>query len=150
MEKFETFDDILNFAVKREIEAHHFYTGLAEKMTSPAMKKIFQEFAIEEMGHKMKLEAVKAGEISLLPQKVQTLGIADYVVDGKADPDMDFGQALVLAMNKEKVAYKLYSDLAETAQNEELKKTFRALAQEEAEHKLRFEIEYDRHVLKED
>jgi len=150
MEKFESFVDVLNFAIKREIEANEFYTNLAKKMSNPAMKETFEKFAIEEMGHKMKLEAVKAAEISLAGEQVASLGIADYVVDRKAEPDMDYSQALILAMNKEKAAFKLYNDLAEAARNEELKNTFLALAQEEAKHKLRFELEYDEHVLKED
>jgi len=53
-------------------------------------------------------------------------------------------------MKKEKASYRLYSDLAEQVDNEELKDTFLWLASEEARHKLRFEIEYDDLVLKED
>jgi len=150
MEKFENSAEILNFAIKREIEAHDFYTNLAKKMSNSAMKQTFEQFAIEEMGHKMKLEAVKAGEVSLASEKVTSLGIADYVVEGKAEKEMDYGQALILAMNKEKAAFKLYLDLADAAENQELKNTFLALAQEEAKHKLRFELEYDENVLKED
>jgi rubrerythrin len=52
--------------------------------------------------------------------------------------------------DKEKASYRLYSDLAEQVDNEELKDTFLWLAGEEAGHKLRFEIEYDDVVLKED
>jgi rubrerythrin len=52
-------------------------------------------------------------------------------------------------MNKEKAAFKLYSDLAKIAPNNEIREIFLSLAQEEAKHKLRFEIEYDDYVLKE-
>jgi rubrerythrin len=41
-------------------------------------------------------------------------------------------------------------DLAAVAEAEEFTEMFLALAQEEAKHKLRFEIEYDDAVLKED
>jgi rubrerythrin len=51
-------------------------------------------------------------------------------------------------MKREKAAYRLYLDLAAVAEAEELTETFLWLAQEEAKHKLRFEIEYDDQVLK--
>jgi rubrerythrin len=46
-------------------------------------------------------------------------------------------------MKKEKAAFKLYSDLASSTDDENVKTMFLALAQAEAKHKLRFEIEYD-------
>jgi rubrerythrin len=52
-------------------------------------------------------------------------------------------------MKKEKAAYRLYLDLATAAGAGELADLFRSLAAEEAKHKLRFEIEYDDVVLKE-
>ena len=51
-------------------------------------------------------------------------------------------------MSQEKAAFKLYSTLADRAPNQDLKNLFLSLAQEEAKHKLRFEIEYDEYVLR--
>ena len=56
---------------------------------------------------------------------------------------MDYQQALIVAMKQEKAAYKLYSDLAAKVTFEGLRNTFLMLAQEEAKHKLHFEVEYD-------
>ena len=42
-----------------------------------------------------------------------------------------------------------YSDLAAATEDDSVRTTLLALAQEEAKHKLRFEIEYDEHVLTE-
>ena len=56
---------------------------------------------------------------------------------------MDYQEALQVAMHKEKKAFLLYTDLAGAVEDAGLKNTFLALAQEEAKHKLRFEIEYD-------
>jgi rubrerythrin len=144
-------NDALGFAIEKEIEANKFYTELAKRMEDSAMRGVFEELAKEELGHKAKLEAIRAGEFQMAqPEKVQSLNIADYVVDVEPKPDMDYIDALVVAMKKEKAAYRLYSDLAEHVDNEELKDTFLWLASEEARHKLRFEIEYDDVVLKED
>jgi rubrerythrin len=150
MKRFSSVDEILDFAIAREVEANEFYTQLAEQMENPSMRKVFEAFAIEETGHKMKLEAVKAGEHELTDEQVQSLEIADYVAEGEARPDMSYAAALVLAMKREKASYRLYIDLATVAEAEELTDMFLALAQEEAKHKLRFEIEYDDVILKED
>ena len=52
-------------------------------------------------------------------------------------------------MKKEKSAFKLYLELSNRAQNSQMKDLFLSLAQEESKHKLRFEIEYDEIVLRE-
>jgi rubrerythrin len=150
MKRFGSVGEILDFAVAREAEANKFYTELAGRVKNQPMQKVFREFSIEELGHKMKLEAVKAGELKLREEQVQGLEIADYVVDVEIKPEMSYADALILAMKREKTSYRLYVDLAAAAEAEELTDMFLALAQEEAKHKLRFEIEYDDVVLKED
>ena len=52
-------------------------------------------------------------------------------------------------MKKEKKAFRLYTNLAETCGDDNLEKVFLGLAQEEAKHKLRFEIEYDDYIMTE-
>lgn len=149
MDSFDSFNAVLDFAIDKEIEANRFYVGLAKKMKSPAMRQVFEAFAHEELGHKAKLEAIKQGQKIQPSANVMDLRIADYVVDVKPGPDMSYQEALVLAMRNEKAAFRLYVDLADQVQNEDQKAIFLALAQEEAKHKLRFEIEYDEAVLTE-
>ncbi len=149
MKKFSSVDAILDFAIAGELAANQFYMELAGKMERPEMVKIFEDFAKEELGHKSKLEAIKQGNTLEPTEKVADLKIADYLVGTEPKPDMDYRDALVLAMKKEKAAYRLYLDLAAVAEAEELTNIFLYIAQEEAKHKLRFEIEYDEVVLKE-
>jgi rubrerythrin len=52
-------------------------------------------------------------------------------------------------MKKEKEAFRLYTTLADFTDDPILKDTFHGLAQEEAKHKLRFEVEYDDNILTE-
>lgn len=153
MDKFDSIDEVLDFAIEQEIAANKFYLDLAKKSVIPAMKEVFESFAKEEQGHRAKLEALKNKSTLFTNteiEQVQELGIADYLVDTEPKADMDYKDALILAMKKEKAAYRLYLDLAAIAQDEELTDMFMWLAQEEAKHKLRFEIEYDDIVLKED
>jgi rubrerythrin len=143
-------NDVLDFAIAREVEADQFYTGLAARMEVPAMTKVFTDFAAEERGHKVKLQGVKRGEYRFEGSAgpVQGLGLAEYLVEGELTPDMSYPDALVLAMKKEKASYKLYMELAALAEDRATQALFLTLAGEEARHKLRFEIEYDDYVLK--
>ncbi len=149
MEDLRTVDGILDFAIRGEEESVQFYTDLAKKSVRPGMERIFLEFANEERGHKAKLLAVKAGkQLHPAAAKISDLRISDFVVDVTPSPDLDYQGALILAMKKEKAAFALYQQLAELAPEPSLREVLLALAQEEAKHKLRFEIEYDQVVLK--
>ena len=95
--------------------------------------------------------AVKQGrKLQAASGKVLDLKIGDYLV-AEEEPTgrMDYQDALILAMKKEKKAFQLYSDLAASTDDGGLQELFLGLAQEEAKHKLRFEIEYDEHILRE-
>ncbi|MBM3317400.1 MAG: ferritin family protein [Candidatus Eisenbacteria bacterium] len=142
-------DRVLDFAIEREQEAIDFYTGLAGKATSAEMRRVFEQFAGEERGHKARLQGVRAGKPMQAPVKpVMDLRISDYVVATEPGPDISYQDALILAMKKEKAAFRLYTDMAELVGDDELKDLLLALAQEEAKHKLRFEVEYDDRFLK--
>lgn len=151
MKKWESVDEALDFAIQNEQNAYEFYMGLSEKMEKPWMKKTFEDFAREEKGHKAKLEGIKAGHLMKpYETKVMDLKIGDYLTSAEVSKDMDYQDALILAMEAEKKAFLLYSDLAESCGDDaNLKEMFLSLAQEEAKHKLRFEIEYDEFVLTE-
>lgn len=143
-------NDVLDFAIGNEQQAVDFYVEMAGKVQSPHVKKMFEENAREERGHKTKLEGVKSGQKLLsAEEKVLDLKLSNYLVDVEADTDLDFQGALILAMKREKAAFRLYTDLAGRTEDNELKQTFLGLAQEEAKHKLRFEVEYDDEILKE-
>jgi len=143
-------DEILDFAIAREQEAVEFYTRLASQAKNVAIREMFEQFAGEERGHKAKLTQVKQGK-QLLSAKgeVMDLKIGDFLVSEEPAADLDYAGALILAMKKEKAAFRLYTTLAGQAQDPAIQALLLGLAQEEAKHKLRFEVEYDEHVLKE-
>lgn len=144
MKTWMSVDEILDFAIGEEENAAAFYTELAGRADHKYMREIFLQFAGEEKAHKAKLQGVKAGKSFKPPEKeVLDLKITDYVADVSTDQVENFEDALVVAMKKEKAAYKLYSRLAEMVDPGDARELFLALAQEEARHKLRFEIEYD-------
>ena len=147
---FNNIDEVLDYAVRSEENAHSFYTAWSKKIEDRSLVKLFEELAGEELKHKEFLLGVKKGA-TLKPsrEEIVDLKISDYVMEVKASTDMDYQEALTLAMQREKEAFKLYSSLAALSSDGTMRDTFTALAQEEAKHKLRLEILYDDDILQE-
>ena len=149
MKQFASVEDILDFAIGLEQDAVDFYKELARNALTPDMKQVFEQFAREEIAHKLRLTEVRdKGLYDMAPEEVTDLRIADYLVSIKPSPGMSYADALVLAMKREKAAFKLYMELSERAPDKEMKSLFLSLAIEESKHKLRFELEYDEYVLR--
>ncbi len=151
MQKFNSLDEILDFAIKDELRAANLYADLAKKSRNKEIQKVFEQFSQEELGHKKKLERIKTGGEVIVPnEKVQDLKIGDYLVEvNTSRDDLSYQDAMIVAMKEEKAAFKLYSDLAARTDDASAREVFLMLAQEEARHKLRFEIEYDDYILSE-
>lgn len=150
MKEFGSINDILDFAIKNEQLAVDFYNQLAGNAKNDEMKSVFMQFAKEEMGHKARLSKIKEeGSFNLSNEAVLDLKMSDYLVDVSPNAELSYEEALILAMKREKNAFKLYTRLAEKAPDPGLKKIFNSLAVEESKHKLRFELEYDEYVMRE-
>jgi rubrerythrin len=151
MQNFKSVDEILEMAIKDEQRAANLYEDLAKRSRSDEMRRTFLQFSQEELGHKKKLERIKTGgKIVVSDQKVQDLKIGDYLVEvSTSRDDLSYQEALIIAMKEEKAAFRLYSDLAARTDDAGAREVLLMLAQEEARHKLRFEIEYDDQILRE-
>ena len=141
--QFKSIEDVLDFAISREIEAHKFYLKLVEWVERPEVARAFEGMATDELQHRIRLEAVKSGEVCINREEVGNLGIADAMPPVEPKVDMTYIQALKVAMQREKNSYRIYMKLASIAIKPEFRDLFLKLAQEEAGHKLRIEIEYD-------
>lgn len=150
MQDFASVNEILDFAIEREKEARDFYRSLAEEVSARHMKELFKSFAAQEQKHADKLLAVKSGGGLTPPgETVPNLKLSDYLAEADMSAQIDYQGALVMAMQREKLSFKLYVNLAALAVNPVVKDTLEALAQEEARHKLYLELEYDEQVLTE-
>lgn len=150
MKEFKNINELLDFAIGEEQAAVDFYLQLSAQSKNPETKRIFTEFAEEEMRHKANLTRIKEdGTLKLSDAKVKDLKITEYLVDIKPSPTMGFQEALILAMKKEKAAFRMYTSLASKAEDEGVKQMLESLALEESRHKLRFELEYDDVVFRE-
>jgi rubrerythrin len=149
MKPFTSVDDILDFAIANEQDAFEFYSKYSA-LVKPEMKDIFLEFAQEEIIHKARLMKIKEEKLfAFSPEKINSLNLSDYTTSGNFTLDLSYQDALILAMLKEKAAFRIYLNLSEKTEVPFLKEIFLSLAQEESKHKLRFEIEYDEYILKE-
>jgi rubrerythrin len=143
------FKEIIQFAIQREIESMDFYDKASKMVKHSGTRDLFLDFMKQEEGHKKKLEEVEAGKIALGKiEKIPNLKISDYMVETELKPDLSYGDILRVAMKREERSVKLYTDLNEKNQDENLKNLFTFLIQEESRHKYYVEKLYDDEVLK--
>ena len=138
-----TFEDILDYAIEQETQANSFYKHLAQDVQKSELREALEDFAVQEFQHKIHLEGVRDGEVKLTPEEVGSLDIAEHLKPIPVREDMSYPELLAFAIQKEAHAEQLYLKLASITKREEVKKVFMLLAQEEAQHKLNLEIEYD-------
>jgi len=144
MPKFTSIVDVLDFAIARETEARHFYADLAQLATRLDVREIIRRLSRDELQHSIHLQAIKAGEVAFASDEdVGSLDIEETLAEVEPRPDMSYAELLVVAMKKEKAAFRLYTNLASIAKNDAIRDLLTRLAMEEAEHKVRLEIEYD-------
>jgi len=143
VKKFDTADEVLDFAIDREIDAQSFYMRLSKMVKDPKLEKTLIDLAAEELDHETKLQAVRVGKAALGDEEVGSLDIVDYTKDVEPSPEMSYNDLLVIGMKKEETSRRLYTNLASIATKQDLRDTFLLLAKEEAQHKIRFELEYD-------
>lgn len=149
--KFFKFDDVIQFAIKREEEAAKGYGRLRKIAQEEAAKKLLQDLEEEEKNHKKILQGLtKVKMDASATEDVKDLKISDYLVEEPLSPEMNFQDLLIFAAKKEKKAVELYQDLAKKSKKKEQKKLFEFLVKQEKAHKLRLELEYEKHVLWED
>lgn len=140
----QTIEEILDFAISREQQAVDFYKKLSKLAPGKQLQDLMKDYAAEEQRHKDKLLAVKTGgSLDNTHKRPLDMKMADYLTDVEETPEMTYQDALIIAMKREQLAFRLYTDMAEKVEDAELKSLFESLAREEASHKNYFESEYD-------
>jgi len=146
---FKNIDDIIAYAIEKELEAEIFYLEAASHSDFTGAKQLFEDFAKEENKHKVMLETLDKDQIkSFVPETVPDLKRSEYIVDMSYEKGMGFADILRLAMKREEKANKLYLDLAQKTDQTDVKKLFEKLAQEESKHKYGLESMYDDYMAK--
>jgi len=148
---FDSFEDLLQFAIEREREAVAFYEDLARKEGLSGAKASFESFAGEERKHEALLQGFLKGEKPLSEYRfewIPDLKRSNYSVEMTYEEGMGWADILRLAMKREEASLRLYHELAEKADQAEVLDVFRVLSQEEARHKLALETLYDDYMAR--
>lgn len=142
------FDEIIDFAVEREVDAIKFYQDLQKMVRFNSQRELLHEFEEMEKGHVETLEEIRGMELARIDvPRIQNLQISDYMVASPPTEDMNFEDIITIAMKREEAAQRLYTDMAGKVDDPQLQKLFLRLSAEEAKHKLYFETMYDDEVL---
>ena len=98
----ESYDEILHFAIDKEVEAYNFYLALADRVEDQRIRVAFEELAKEELGHKdrLELEVMKTGK-TIAVEEHPVRPERSYIVSNDPSPlDMDYKDILLLGMEK--------------------------------------------------
>lgn len=136
---FTSIDDVLDFAIDKESEAFDYYTELAERMSESSTRELFRRMAGQEKEHIEKIKAIRKDEFlkkAFMQGDLSMFSGISTPASGKETnaSHLSYQNALMLALEREESARKLYTGLAEIAQDAGLRKVFQSLAQEEATH----------------
>ncbi|HGY11117.1 MAG TPA: rubrerythrin [Desulfobacterales bacterium] len=143
---FNSIEEIINYAIKREKEAVEFYEEISKQEDFSGARETFEGFAKEERKHQAMLEDFSINKEKIAEYKLEwitDIKRSNYLVDIEYEKGMHYTDILRLAMKKEEKALKLYNDLMQKTDNENVMKLFKVLAQEEAKHKGFLEGLYD-------
>ena len=150
---FESFDDVIRFAIEKEKEAADFYIACSRQEIFSGTRRMLEDFAAEERKHQAMLEKLLAGaavdtvadyDFKWIPD----IHRSDYVEDIAYRPGLGYHEVLLVAMKREEKALKLYNLLQEKADDDAQRNVFKILCQEEARHKLALESMYDDYMAK--
>ncbi|MBN2596459.1 ferritin family protein [Labilibaculum sp.] len=148
MKIFRTFEEIIDYAIDKEMDEIEFYSEVASRMDRKHVKGLFWDIALEKTARMLRLEKMKDVKPELNLDEIKDMKITASLEDvDYTRNDLTYQDALIIAMKKEKAKFKFYLSMAESAVNKECRETFLALANDEARQKLKFEIEYDEHIL---
>ena len=147
--RLTSLDEIMRFAIRKEADAAAFYHMAAER-SNPGVRKAFEELAMEEEGHKKKLEGFDLKKIDQMELKeTKGLGMSEVMEDVPYSSDMSYADILRFAIKNEEKSQRLYASTAKIVTEPSLEKLLLVLAQEESTHKERLEKIYDKEILEE-
>jgi rubrerythrin len=141
-----TGENVLRFAIDRELQSHNFYLQLRDMFEDETVKDLMLTFAQAECEHKenLELELMKRGRvIEPLPCPAEML--EKYPMPQIAlDYDIDYVEAILLAIDKEEADFRLYVNMASETDDAESRDILYELSQQEIKHKFRWQNQYDK------
>jgi rubrerythrin len=145
--EFKTIPEILVFSISKEQASIRFYQNLLSQLTDSTTKSLFKVLIQKEQEH-IELLQLEIEKLGLTVDTGEDAGGAlfrwDERIEAEAQTrDMNFVEALLLAIQKERAAFRLYATLIAAVKDEELVEVLMELAEEEMRHVLQLEREYE-------
>ncbi len=139
-----TFKEILDLAKSKEEGSFARYTTCAQKAKNAVVRDFFTKLAKEDEGHLAKLNEISKRGISHFKEhNINDLKISEFLVDVSFYEDMSLQDAILYAIKAEKHAIEFYGRLVQMMNEEEIKKMFNVLKEEEMGHKRHLEEVYE-------
>jgi len=146
----QTYEELLEFALEREIQSIEYYTDAADKMGDSKSKMLFELLTIEEKRHQalLEFELLKTGKVISNTENILTLSDLELIIEIPDTLRLTYLNLLKEAMRREDKSFRVYVDLMSKAPSSKTRITAANLAQEEVRHKLLLEIRYQRALAK--
>ncbi len=145
MSEKTTLKNVLDIAIKKEIEAQELYLHLSKTVVEDSAINMFLELYEVEKKHESLLHDYALGNLregALKRDHVFDYKIAEKLEQPPIEPEMSLGDVLLLAANREKASHEFYINLAAEHPQGKIKKLLEELASQELEHKHRVEDLY--------
>ncbi len=127
---------ILNQAITKEKEAYNIYLHASRVIKNATAKKLIDKMVEEESKHVSWLENLAMGHINdTKVKKIKDLGVNPSLTGAEINESTTLQDVIDIAMKREQWAYEFYSSMAKFVDQNEAKKLFNNLANEELKHK---------------
>ncbi len=139
----DDFREIIEFAIRSEVEAKEYYQQVAAKTSNDMVKKLFLEFAEEEVKHEQLLTGIlNNNEATVNFKKTQDYKLSETIPDPDMSGRVTMADIIAVAMKREERAMNMYLNLAKDSASDTIKDLFSGLADMERGHKVKLEQAY--------
>lgn len=142
VDKSMSLSELLAIAIKSEIESHHIYQGLAEKIENFILKEKLKFLALEERKHQEILENMYSHQFPDRELRLPSETVVP-VPDFAPEEGMPLSTVLSKAIEVEERARDYYSDLVPLFKQERVKQTLKYLSETEQSHSYQLKGEYE-------
>jgi rubrerythrin len=137
-----TVEEVLRKAIQAEVQTRVWFSKMAERAATPAVRKRMLELADLELVRRAKLERKYRETLGIDPPDPDPVNFelpADLV-------EIDMSRALKFALERERESESNFRFMAERVPDTELGRLFMELAETEWKHKIDLQREYDESV----
>ncbi|HLG30547.1 MAG TPA: ferritin family protein [Candidatus Brocadiales bacterium] len=125
---------ILNQAITKEKEAYNMYLHASRVIKNATAKKLIDKMVEEESKHVSWLENLDKDYLAGV-KKTNGLSAIPFLINEEFGENITLQEVVDIAMKREQWAYEFYSSMAKFVDQNEARKLFNNLANEELKHK---------------